>query len=548
MAACREAVPVWIMPLARVAENFEPSKTRFDLVIVDEASQADLMGLIPMYFAMKVVVVGDDEQVSPDAVGQETAEIDGLISSYLEGMTGSRLFDRTYSQYSHAKANFGAPIRLREHFRCAPDIIQFSNALSYDFEIRPLRDVSQCTIRPHVISYKVDGVRGDGKCNKAEAEAVTSLIAAMCTLDQYRTSSIGVVSLLGDEQARLIDVLLRKRIPLQDYVRRRIVCGNAHQFQGDERDVMVLSMVDSPADGPQRLLSGGARDMYKKRYNVAASRARDQMWVVHSLDPQTDLKPEDLRRRLLEHVLHPETLRERMDAAQSRVESEFERQVSNRLVAAGYRVVPQWKVGAYRIDLVVLGATRRLAVECDGDRYHPLDQLDADIRRQEILERLGWTFVRLRGSQFFQEPDSAMEAVYAKMVELGIGPHLTDTAAEPITSELSDEVIRTAAELRRKWAVADEDDAQSRFAYKPPVATTPERPEKPPSTSRPRARSGPTDERDSDRKATTGLRDIGEVTDTEIKTAVRPSRRTSDTFWRTPPSATRLLVPFSSNR
>lgn len=414
MAKCREAVPVWIMPLARVVENFDPSKTRFDLVIVDEASQADLMGLIPLYMAKNAVVVGDDEQVSPDAIGQISSEIDGLISSYLEGIPGSRLFDRTYSLYSIAKANFGVPIRLREHFRCAPDIIQFSNALSYNFEIRPLRDVSRCTIRPHVISYKVEGLRGDGKCNKVEAEAVTSLIAAMCILPAYQNASIGVVSLLGDEQARLIDTLLRHRIPAPDYVRRRIVCGNALQFQGDERDVMILSMVDSPADGPLPLRSAGARDMYKQRYNVAASRARDQMWVVHSLDPQTDLKPEDLRRRLLDHVLRPAELQDRYANTQTRVESEFERQVGARVIAAGYKVVPQWKVGGYRIDLVVEGRTRRLAVECDGDRYHQPEQFDADIRRQEILERLGWTFVRIRGSQYFRNPELAMEPVFEK--------------------------------------------------------------------------------------------------------------------------------------
>ncbi|HXB67622.1 MAG TPA: AAA domain-containing protein [Candidatus Acidoferrales bacterium] len=461
MAKCREAVPVWIMPLARVVENFDPSKTRFDLVIVDEASQADLMGLIPLYMAEKAVVVGDDEQVTPDAVGQNTSDIDGLISSYLEGIPGGRLFDRTYSLYSIAKANFGVPIRLREHFRCAPDIIQFSNALSYNFEIRPLRDASKCTIRPHLISYKVEGLRGEGKCNKVEAEAVTSLIAAMCTLPAYQNTSIGVVSLLGAEQAGLIDRMLRNRIPAQDYVKRRIVCGNALQFQGDERDVMILSMVDSPKGGPLSLRSDGAHNMYKQRYNVAASRARDQMWVVHSLDPQTDLQPEDLRRRLLHHVLHPAELRDRFANAQERVESEFERQVAARLIAAGYKVVPQWRVGAYRIDLVIEGTARRLAVECDGDRYHPPEHLDADIRRQEILQRLGWTFVRLRGGQYFRNPKLTMEPVFEKLAELGIEPLSNDPPGEAQTTDLTDEVIRVASDLRRQWENPTENQENS---------------------------------------------------------------------------------------
>ena len=80
---------------------------------------------------------------------------------------------------------------------------------------------------------------------------------------------------------------------------RRLLCGNSAQFQGDERDVILLSMVDSnEGDGVMRLQGDGARDMYKKRYNVAVSRARDQLWIVHSVNYQTDLKPNDLRRQL----------------------------------------------------------------------------------------------------------------------------------------------------------------------------------------------------------------------------------------------------------
>jgi len=68
-----------------------------------------------------------------------------------------------------------------------------------------------------------------------------------------------------------------------------------------------------------------------------------------------------------------------------RVESEFEKQVLRKLIQAGYRVVPQWHVGAYRIDLVVEGDGKRLAVECDGDRWHPVEKLAEDMARQAIL-------------------------------------------------------------------------------------------------------------------------------------------------------------------
>jgi very-short-patch-repair endonuclease len=451
MARCREAVPVWIMQLDRLLESFDPAKTRFDVVIIDEASQANLMGLLAIYLAKKVVVVGDDEQVSPDAVGQDTSEVQSLIDTYLHDFPDRNLFDPTYSLYDFATARFGNPVRLREHFRCAPEIIQFSNALSYRFEIQPLRDVSRCVRKPHVIAHKVSGAR-EGKQNAAEAEEIVSLIAAMCSLPEYDGASFGVISLLGDEQARLVDSILRKRISAKEYESRRIVCGNAYQFQGDERDVMLLSVVDSPGEGPLRLLAGGPRDMFKKRYNVAASRARDQLWVLYSLDPQTDLKPDDLRMQLVNHALAPNELMNRLGGATSRVESEFERQVVAMLIGRQYSVKPQWKVGAYRIDLVVEGGGKRLAIECDGDRYHPPEQLENDIRRQEILERLGWTFIRIRGSEFFRNPERAMLPVFEKLSELQIAPTVTTSTDESADRSLRDEVVRRAAEYKRTWA------------------------------------------------------------------------------------------------
>jgi superfamily I DNA and/or RNA helicase len=98
--------------------------------------------------------------------------------------------------------------------------------------------------------------------------------------------------MVGTENALLIDSILRGRLTLSEYQNRRLLCGNASQFQGDERDVMFLSLVDSPSDLALPLRQ---RDEARKVFNVAASRARDQLWVVHSLDPGRDLKPGDLR-------------------------------------------------------------------------------------------------------------------------------------------------------------------------------------------------------------------------------------------------------------
>jgi very-short-patch-repair endonuclease len=219
--------------------------------------------------------------------------------------------------------------------------------------------------------------------------------------------------------------------------------------------VVFLSMVYSPTgNGPLRLVADPG-ERIKKRFNVAASRARDQLWVVHSVDPENDLQHEDIRRRLIVHSRDPKAVEVSLEHLQLQTESEFEREVLQRLLSEGYKVTPQWRVGPYRIDLVVEDGTRRLAVECDGDRHHPPDKLREDMARQAILERMGWRFVRIRGSKFFRDPDGAMEPVLTRLKSLGVRPVGRASAEEQHPDspgeELKDRVIRRADEIRREW-------------------------------------------------------------------------------------------------
>src|SRR6266404_4542222 len=178
MSECRSAVPVWVMPLSRVVENFDPRITRFDVVIIDEASQSDVMALVALYLGKTVLVVGDHEQVSPSAVGQDLGIIQNLIFQYLSGIPNSDLYDGQISIYDLARQSFGGTTCLVEHFRCVPEIVQFSNMISYDWRIKPLRDASRVRLRPHTIAYRVSGSSRDGKINRQEALATASLVAA----------------------------------------------------------------------------------------------------------------------------------------------------------------------------------------------------------------------------------------------------------------------------------------------------------------------------------------------------------------------------------
>jgi len=280
---------------------------RWQLVRAEWQSQCDPTAMFALYLGHQTIIVGDDEQVTPVAVGVEMEQVQKLIQVHLQGIPHMELYDGEFSVYEFAQIAFGGVIRLVEHFRCAPNIIAFSNTLSYKGEIKPLREASAITLYPHVLPYRIEGGRGgnDG-VNDAEAEVVASLICAAIEQPEYtpndadKPTSFGVVSLVGAQQAMKVDGILRQRLEPAEYKRRQILCGDPAQFQGDERDVMVLSMVDTPpADPPLPMRQEGPKKIFKKRFNVAASRARDQMWVVHSLNHEVDLKPDHDRFRIL---------------------------------------------------------------------------------------------------------------------------------------------------------------------------------------------------------------------------------------------------------
>lgn len=467
MTECRGAVPVWVMPLSRVVENFDPRTTRFDVVIIDEASQSDVMALVALYLGKTALVVGDHEQVSPSAVGQDLGVIQNLIFQYLRGIPNADLYDGQISIYDLARQSFGGTTCLVEHFRCVPEIIQFSNMVSYDGRIKPLRDASRVHLRPHTVVHRVTGSSRDGKINRQEALTIASLLAAAMERPEYKKNdagqpmSFGVVSLVGDEQAIEIDNLVRAHVSPDRYELHRVLCGNAAQFQGDERDVVFISLVDTAERGA---LSLRDRELFKQRFNVAASRARDQMWIVHSLSPHNDLKAEDLRRQLIEHAEDPSRLMRALEEKEKRGQSNFEREVMKRLTAAGYRVTPHWKIGTFRIDLVVEGDGKRLAIECDGDRAYPLDKLPEDMDRQSVLERMGWIFTRIRGSEFLRNPVRAMKPVFEKLQMLEIPPAggATDVELmEPNSREATDSIVRRAEELQRNWSKTNGAGARS---------------------------------------------------------------------------------------
>ena len=249
----------------------------------------------------------------------------------------------------------------------------------------------------------------------------------LCSKDDHHPNgklTFGVISLQGEEQAKLINQLLLERLMPEEIEQRELVCGDAYAFQGDERDVMFLSMV---AASNQRF-AALVKDSDKQRFNVAASRGRDQVWLFHTVT-LNELNPDDMRYKLLAYYSNP--------AAQpvgkpdwDKCESDFEREVGKIIYAKNYRLIPQYEPfgsGSYRIDFVIEGLRSRLAVECDGPHHDDPEQIEHDMARQRQLERCKWVFWRVSASSFYFDRDKAMASLWRKLEELEIHP-LTPTA------------------------------------------------------------------------------------------------------------------------
>jgi very-short-patch-repair endonuclease/energy-coupling factor transporter ATP-binding protein EcfA2 len=441
--------PTWIMPIYKIYYTFEIKNFPwFDVMIVDEASQCSILEGFPLFqLATKVVIVGDDKQISPEAIGIEKSNIFQLQKEYLYDFDFIDTFDLESSIFDLGKRiSPDDIITLKEHFRCMPEIIEFCNRYFYNGFLVPLKVFSLDRLNPLEKKYVSNAYckgSGNNVINPIEAEAIVEKIVEICSDERYKNKTIGVISLLGEEQAKYIESLLIKKLNHKEILERQLLCGNPYSFQGDERDIIFLSLVIAPIneDGTKRHIGVLNRVQDERRFNVAVSRAKEQIWLFHSVKIE-DLSPQDLRKKLLEYFYTPQkfeiggiefnelrkiaiSANRNFEKPPSPFESWFEFDVALEILKLGFEVKPQFKVGPYRIDLVIfdkLNTLNRLAIECDGDKYHGIEHIERDINRQKILERCGWKFFRIRASEFYFDKTKVLEKLKSTLESLNIYP------------------------------------------------------------------------------------------------------------------------------
>ncbi len=406
MKECQVAVPAWIMPLTQVFDEFDIEPEMFDVVIIDEASQSWHDALLLNYIGKQLVVVGDAKQISPSNIGIRQDDLDKLKEKYFAGFEFPFVhqLDRNNSYFDFAHTILQKTVTLREHFRCMPEIIEFSNKIAYDGDQRlyPLRLFDQSRLLPIRTTFVEDGKR-ENQVNKREAAAIVEEVLRCLQNPAYANKTIGIISLTGKEQANYIQEQLFKKVDPHILAERRLVAGDAYTFQGDERDIIFLSMVVSK---DENLRAQTQKHIYE-RYNVATSRARDQLWLFHSVQVEHIKNEKCLRRQLLTYMHSPLALDQKTQNVNSM--TQFQRDIYNVLIANDYFVYPNFPVADQSVDLVVEKEGIRTAVFCrSSENFVDRNGVLQDFQFEQMLRRAGWRIVTVRASLFYQDEERAV--------------------------------------------------------------------------------------------------------------------------------------------
>lgn len=422
--------PCLMMSPLSVAQYLSADHAHFDVVIFDEASQItvwDAVGALAR--GKQVIVAGDPKQMPPsnffarsDDDPNGELDVEGDLESILDEMLGASIPQRT----------------LNLHYRSRREsLIAFSNSRYYDNSlvtfpapVHPDRGIQ--LIRPEGFY-----VRGSaGRHNEGEARAVVAEVLKRLTHADpaVKKASIGVVT-FNSEQQSLIENLLdeaRGRQPEIEWAFSRestlepVFVKNLETVQGDERDVILFSVTYGPDQGNHVTMNFGPlnRAGGERRLNVALTRARSEMVVFSTLDPnRIDLSRTSARavadlKHFLEYAEHgPSALGAAVHGSKGDFESPFEMFVARALRARGWDVHTQIGVSAYRIDLGIVHPDfpgRYLAgIECDGAMYHSSAfARERDKIRQSVLEGLGWTLFRIWSTDWWTHAAMALDTVH----------------------------------------------------------------------------------------------------------------------------------------
>lgn len=422
--------PCFMMGPMSVAQYLEPGQFNFDLVVMDEASQIkpqDALGAVAR--GAQLVVVGDPKQLPPTSFFDRIVEDEDDDTTAIE--ESESILDATLPLF---KAR-----RLRWHYRSQHEsLISFSNHSFYgsDLVLFPSPYNSSDNYGVHFSRVK----RGCfvNRRNMEEAKIISESVREH--FKHRPEETIGVVAMSAEQRLqieRAIETLAKDDESFQilldnDSLRREaLFVKNLENVQGDERDVIYISMTYGPQEPGGNVFQRFGpinSDVGWRRLNVLFTRSKKRMHIFSSMgsdDIVIDATKKRGVRALRDFLAYCETgILHKTEIITGRPpDSDFEVAVMDALLKEGFECIPQVGVAGFFIDVAVVdpGNPGRylMGIECDGATYHSAKSArDRDRLRQSILERLGWKIKRIWSTDWFKNPTAELVPIIRELNRL----------------------------------------------------------------------------------------------------------------------------------
>lgn len=357
---------------------------------------------------------------------QETLPLKVINSYCLEYLNSIGLgvaFDMDMSIYDLAQNLCSSKkVVLKEHFRCLPEIIEFSNQYFYGGQINCLKVRSkENTTKDPIKTYYLESATVNDESsnylvNTSEVDKIIEILKEIENDQTYINKDIGVIVLQNSSaKIKAINTAIWQNFSSDFIKNRRIKIGNSYEFQGDERDVIILSMVISKKmeNGDTRIVKALTTKEYERSFNVAASRAKEQVILVHSI-AANELSKECLRYKLITYYNTFNNNKKESDKIN--LVTEFEKSIYNELKLKNISIIPHFKIGKYDVDFVVNDQNgKKIGIEFDGDIPYTREEFENEITKQDVLTRCGWKFIRVRASMYYSNKEDTLNQIIKKI-------------------------------------------------------------------------------------------------------------------------------------
>ncbi|MBQ7286306.1 MAG: hypothetical protein IJW73_00925, partial [Candidatus Gastranaerophilales bacterium] len=363
----------------------------FDVAIIDEASQCDIASCIPILFrCKKAIVVGDDKQL-PHLSFLEKAKEQSFLSQYNIDEKYQLMWRyRDNSMFDLANYYSTTPVLLDEHFRSPAPIIKFSSDEFYGGKIKIMSPNINGQNIVDLRIVKEGKVEHDSTKNIPECEEIVKTIQELIIEDNAKSPktpiSIGVISPFR-AQVDLIKKAILRVFDTQTIEKHQLDVGTAHTFQGDERDVMLLSWTFAPNSKFQSLIFAQKPNLF----NVAITRARHKL--VNFISREINELPEGLLRDYLENVR-----RIKASEHQNQFKNDFEKVVYDAIIdefaSIKNEIFAGIEMGSVNADIVINTKENNTVIEIDGVEDN-IESKCNDMKKQSIIERCGFNVIRI---------------------------------------------------------------------------------------------------------------------------------------------------------